>query len=118
MRLGNENFSVQLFADDIAQVVNSANNLQKLLDLTDDYLKMKLLQVNLQKSKVIIFNKRNDKCESKFWFKREEIQVVDKIEYFEYIFQSNGRWNSHIKEKLNLGRAAMFTIFRNNVMRI
>ena len=67
---------------------------------------------------MIIFNKRNDKCESKFWFRREEIQVVDKIKYLGCIFQSNGRWNSHIKEMLNWGRAAMFTIFRNNVMGI
>jgi hypothetical protein len=107
VRLGNKNFSVLLFADDTALVVNSAHDLQKLLDLTDDYLKMKCLQVNVQKSKVVIFNKRNDKCESKFWFEGEEIQVVDKINYLGYIFQSNGRWNSHIKETLNRGRAAM-----------
>ena len=43
---------------------------------------------------------------------------MDKINYPGYIFESNGRWNSHIKETLNHGRAAMFTIFHNNVMGI
>ena len=43
---------------------------------------------------------------------------MDKIKYLGYIFQSNERWNFHIKKTLNRGRAAMFTIFRNNVMGI
>ena len=50
VRLGNINFSVLLFAYDIALVANSAN-LQKLLDLTDDYLKMKCLQVKCSEIK-------------------------------------------------------------------
>ena len=36
---------------------------------------------------------------------------MDKIKYLGFILQSNGRWK-------NQGRAAMFTIFRNNVMGI
>ena len=32
------------------------------------------------------YNKRNDKCESKFGLKGEEIQLVDKIKYLGYIF--------------------------------
>ena len=66
MRLGIRNVPVLLFAD-------------KLLDLTDDHLKMKCLQVNVHKSKVVVFNTRNDKCESKFWFKEVEIQIVLQI---------------------------------------
>ena len=73
MRLSNKNFSVLLFPGDTSLVANSAHDLQKLLDLTDDYLKMKCHQVSVQKSKVVIFNKRNDKYESKSKFKGEEI---------------------------------------------
>ena len=58
-----------LFADNTDLVANSAHNLQKLLDLTEDYLKMKCLQVNVHKSKVVVFNTRNDNYESKFSFK-------------------------------------------------
>ena len=50
---------------------------------------MKCLQVNVQKSKVVIFNNRTDKCEGKFRFKGEEIQFVDKIKHLRYIFLSN-----------------------------
>jgi len=39
------------------------------MDLTDDYLKMKCLQVNVHKSKVVVFNTRNDNRGSKFSFK-------------------------------------------------
>jgi len=69
VRLGNRNVSVLLFADNTALVANLAHNLQKLMDLTDDYLKMKCLQVNVHKSKVVVFNTRNDNRGSKFSFK-------------------------------------------------
>ena len=89
-----------MFADDTALVANAAHDSLKLLDLTEDYLKMKCLQVNALKLKVVIFNKRNDKCELKFFFELEEIQVVNKTNYPGYIFQSNGRWNSHYGAKI------------------
>ena len=51
---------------------------------------------------MVIFNKSAGKCESEFWFKEEEIQVVDKIKYLGYIFfQSNGRYGIHIQRKLS-----------------
>jgi len=35
--------------------------------------------------------------EVNFHLRGEEIQVVFKIKYLGYIYQCNGRWNSHIK---------------------
>ena len=110
-----------LFADNTALVGNSAHNLQKLLELTEDRLKIKCFRVNVHKSNVVIINKRNNKCESRFYFEGSEIQVEDLESWVEdsiTIFQSNGRWNLHIKEKLTRGRIPMFTIFQNNVIGI
>jgi hypothetical protein len=113
--LGKINFSVLLFADDTALVADSARELQMLLDLIEEYLQMKKLQLNVMKTKVVVFSKRNEKIDNIFVFGGQQLEVVEKIKYLGYIFQSNGGWSSHIKEVLNRGRAATFSLFRNKI---
>ena len=113
--LGKINFSVLLFADDTALVAKSARELQILLDLIEEYLQMKKLQLNVMKTKVVVFSKRNEKIDNIFVFGGQQLEVVEKIKYLGYIFQSNGGWSSHIKEVLNRGRAATFSLFRNKI---
>ena len=104
-----------LFADDTALVAKSARELQMLLDLIEEYLQMKKLQLNVMKTKVVVFSKRNEKIDNIFVFGGQQLEVVEKIKYLGYIFQSNGGWSSHIKEVLNRGRAATFSLFRNKI---
>jgi len=76
---------------------------------------MKKLQLNVMKTKVVVFSKRNEKIDNIFVFGGQQLEVVEKIKYLGYIFQSNGGWSSHIKEVLNRGRAATFSLFRNKI---
>ncbi|KAK2704262.1 hypothetical protein QYM36_016606 [Artemia franciscana] len=56
--LGTQKLSLLLFADDIALVANKPQDLQTLLNLIDEYLHIKKLRLNTEKSEVVIFKKR------------------------------------------------------------
>ncbi|KAK2724477.1 hypothetical protein QYM36_001096 [Artemia franciscana] len=56
--LGTQKLSLLLFADDIALVANKPQDLQTLLNLIEEYLHIKKLRLNTEKSEVVIFKKR------------------------------------------------------------
>ncbi|KAK2710997.1 hypothetical protein QYM36_012236 [Artemia franciscana] len=53
--LGTQKLSLLLFADDIALVANKLQDLQILLNLIEEYLQIKKLRLNTEKSDVVIF---------------------------------------------------------------
>jgi len=46
-----------LFSDDIVLVADSQRNLRKLLDILDDYLNRKKLELNMDKTEALVFRK-------------------------------------------------------------
>ena len=50
-------FTIILYADDIVLMAESATDLQKLLDYFSDYTDTWKLQVNVDKSKIMIFSR-------------------------------------------------------------
>ena len=104
--LGSKLFSVLLFAEDCVLVAKSAQELQILLDLVADYLDLKKLQLNVKKTEIVIFGKRNDKeSNGKFMFKGDEIKIVENSKYLGFVFQNNGSWCAHIKESVKKGES-------------
>ena len=113
--LGTHKLSLLLFADDIALVASTPQDLQTLLSLIDDYLQMKKLRLNVEKSEVVIFKKRKTSGEDnyKFKFNNEELKVSKRIKYLGFVLSENGSLKSHVDELINRGKVAMSAIFRN-----
>ena len=59
-------------AIDTALTVKSACDLQTLVNLIDKYPKMKYIQVYGDTTNVVIFSKRKDKCDTRFWFEEKK----------------------------------------------
>ena len=68
-----------LYADDLALCSDSAEGLQKQLDGLLDFCKKWHLIVNLSKTKVLVFNRRN--VREKFYYDGQEIERSDQYKY-------------------------------------
>ena len=71
---------MMLFADDIVLVADSERNLQKLLDTLGDYLDRKKLELNVDKTVVLVFLKCGRLEEDlNFSFKGKRVRLEEVI---------------------------------------
>ena len=89
-----------LYADDVIIFSNSANGLQDRLNALVSYCDTWCLNVNLKKTKVLMFNKSGRHIKEPFYFNNELTESVNKHKYLGVIFQSSGLFN-YAKEELN-----------------
>jgi hypothetical protein len=101
--LGTHKLSLLLFADDIALVASTPQDLQTLLSLIEEYLQMKKSKLNFEKSEVIIFKKRKASGEDNYRFKinNKELKVSKRIKYLGFVLSENGSLKSHVDEIIN-----------------
>ncbi|KAK2712112.1 hypothetical protein QYM36_010965 [Artemia franciscana] len=102
-----------LLTDDMAVVAKTARELQILIDQMAEYLESKKLRLNLRKTEIIIFNKggrRNLVENEKFWFKGQEVKVVEKAKYLEFTLTPNCSWKEHLSKMSKLAKAAVGAI--------
>ncbi|KAK2709458.1 hypothetical protein QYM36_013200, partial [Artemia franciscana] len=99
--LGTQKLSLLLFADDIALVANKPQDLQTLLNLIEEYLHIKKLRLNTEKSEVVIFLKKKkvgDDEKYTFKFNNKELFISKRIKYLDFILSENGSLRSHVDE--------------------
>ena len=89
------------------------------------YLERKGLQLNAEKSKVLIFHKGRGKKKREEWgWQGHSLEEVKEFKYLGYNFQKNGGREMHIREVIKKARIAMAqiwgigqTMFKNNFER-
>jgi exonuclease III len=87
--------SALLYADDLVLVSTSAEGLQKCMNLLGRYCTQWKLKINLSKTKVMVFNKRNR--DISIVYNGHKIQVVDNYCYLGLVIHSSGTFTSAIK---------------------
>jgi len=71
-----------LFADDIAILAKTPEDLQTSLDLLHTYCSNWSLEVNTTKTKIMVFRKRRDLLRNERWmYNGVAIEVVDSLKY-------------------------------------
>ena len=78
------NYNIIGYADDLIIMSPSQSGLQFLLDMVFNHLSNLDLSINTVKSKVIIFNRKGKKDQSRslnFYINGREIEIVDNIKY-------------------------------------
>ena len=76
------NVSSLLYADDLALVAETEDNLQRLLDILSNWCNKNKMQANLDKTKVVNFrNKSTSKTERRFLFNTQSIEIASSYKY-------------------------------------
>ena len=103
---------VLLFADDTVLFGNNKEDLQFALDKFDTYCDKWRLTVNTSKTKVIIFSKGRPPRNVKFYFKNEEIEIVNEFKYLGIFLARSGSFLKAKKHIVNQANTALFSLQR------
>ena len=90
--LEGKRFNLTLFADDIAILAESMQDLQKLLDAAFDYSESWKFRWNCSKSKVMRFGPRKSKIQEHYFLGGQELEVVKSFKFLGIDLQQNLSW--------------------------
>lgn len=93
-------------------LATSASGLKQMLERFKKYSKRKGLELNTEKTKIMIFrNGGRRKREVKFEWNGEEIEVVKKFEYLGYTLKGNGKEGEQIRKVKGKANALLSTVW-------
>ena len=102
-----------MYADDTVLFASSKENLQKCLNGLKQYCDKWKLQINTDKTKIIIFSKQKNNIENiNFTIGDENIEIVKEFKYLGVTFTHNGNFNKNLIDLKEQGNRAMFSIIK------
>ena len=86
-----------LFADDLTLVSESVVGLQRLLNRLEEWCDCWCMQVNISKSKVVVFKKNTKLAANEQWYYGDsQLEVVREFKYLGICLSYDGKWTKHI----------------------
>ena len=111
LKLGQHNLNHLLFADDLLLISETSSGLQNCLEQLGNYCNKWKLNVNINKTKAMIFSKgKKDFTKFKFTFQDIQIDIVEKYKYLGIIFYFNGNLKHAADDLYNKGLKAFFSL--------
>ena len=99
---------VLLFADDMVLLGESPSDLQNKLDLLSEYCNLWSLEVNVSKTKIMVFRKRGRVRPNENWqYNGHQVEVVDTFNYLGTIFSYTGSFRTNIDHLSGKGLKAL-----------
>lgn len=108
-----EKGEIQLFADDLTVSGESAADLQRKLQTLSDYYEINKLNVNTNKTKIMIFQKggKRKSCKS-FKYRGKCIEIVDEYVYLGTLFHRSGNFSKTVNYFSTKAKIAIGTIWK------
>ena len=98
-----------LFADDMVFFSDNRFGLQKSLDKFYDYCANWGLEVNVEKTKCMVFKNGGKKHKfDKWYYNGQEIETVTEFKYLGFLFSSSGKFKIGLDNLLTRGEKALF----------
>ena len=120
--IGNSSFNILLYADDIVLLSESEEGLQTSLNILHDFCSSWKLQVNTDKSKVMVFNSNGKTFMNHFIYDNVYLETITHYCYLGIVMKYNGNFNLAIQTLMEKARKAYFkikkTIGLNNPCRL
>ena len=101
-----------LYADDTVILAETSDGLQRRLDIFQSYCNIWKLQINVEKTKVMIFSKRKSRQDLNFTVNGENIEIVDTYSYLGVIFKYNGTFIETRKKLIEQAQKALYSIYK------
>lgn len=107
VKVGKADFHLLLFPDDLVIVANSDHDLQRKIHVAAKFFEDRGLQVNIAKTKVVIFAKRKETRQLSFKWDQNNVEIVDNYTYLGVVMHRNGTFNHNHKTSKEKGMAAV-----------
>ena len=99
-----------LFADDTVLFANSDVELQNLLNRLNVYCKKNYIEVNIEKTKIMVFRKCKRFNHNNLVYDGKILENVNSFVYLGVTLLYNGKWNVTQKSICGLGSKAMYSL--------
>ena len=104
---------VLLLADDVVLLAESGVGLQRGIDKLAEYCVKNSLNVNVNKTKVVVFRKGGLKGKlGSWWYGGKKLDLAREYRYLGVLFQDNGKWRKHKEQVVKKAEMAMGVIRR------
>ena len=111
MRAENKSFNTLLYADDLVLISKNASDLQILLNNLENYCSDNSLTVNIDKTKLLIFNNNGKRMNNyKFQYSTTQIENVSFYKYLGLIFSAYGNFKIAKQELKKMALKALFQL--------
>ena len=91
--LNNLDIHCLLYADDVVLLSTSANGLQQKINTLEDFCQRWCLSVNVEKTKVLVFNKAGKLLKNNFLLNNNILENVTNYRYLGVIFSASGTFS-------------------------
>ena len=103
-------FNCLSYADDIVVLSRSASGLQASLNHLKDFCETWCLEVNIKKTKIVIFSKCKSPSQNIFTYADKQLETVDSFKYLGIHFSSNGTYKVAREELYKKGLKSYFRL--------
>ena len=103
---------VLLYADDTVIMAESEKDLQVSLESLCEYCNMWNLEVNLTKTKIVIFSRGKVKKHMDFMYGNKLVEVVDDYTYLGVIFNYDGSFKKAIDKQIAQATKSMYALLQ------
>ena len=111
VQIDNYNISLLLYADDIALISSSENDMQDMLNQVDSWCRKWRLRINSQKSKIVHFRKNRSKRSSfNFHIGETFLEYVDSYKYLGVIFDEKRDFKKNAENLAKSGGRALGSV--------
>lgn len=111
VKLGNETVNVLAYADDLVLLAETATDMQKLLDITNNWCNNWKLTVNANKTKIVHFRRKNFKnCQAILKMGETVLNQADNYRYLGVMLNYNTDVTQIIDQLYNAGSRALSQI--------
>ena len=106
------NLFILLYADDTAILAENEKDMQLSLDMLESYCDIWGLNINVQKTKVLVFSRGKIRNLPVFTFNGQRVEIVFQYKYLGVLFYYNNKFNVAIKDRICLAKRAMFSLIK------
>jgi hypothetical protein len=116
IHLGKFIIRLLLYADDLILIAKSILGLQEHLCSLEQFCRRVGMQVNISKTKVVVFSNKRKHNQHKFYFEGNILEEVADYKYLRIDFNRNLSWDG-CRKKRTLGVGKHFILFKTGVER-
>ncbi|KAH9312316.1 hypothetical protein KI387_027351 [Taxus chinensis] len=111
--LGEYVIRLLLYADDLILIATSAQGLQKQLLTLEAFCKKIGMQVNISKTKIMVFSNRRKRNQQPFFFEGSTLEEVTDYKYLGIDFNNKLSWETRRKKRMTGGWKALYALQNN-----